>query len=74
MSRKISNPHIDEVAGLLLSSGAHAIKVSGAGGGGFMMIFIDPDQRLEVEATMRPLGGYFQRFQFTHSGAESWKV
>ncbi len=74
MSRMISNSHIDKIASATLSAGARAIKISGAGGGGFMMILIDPDRRLEVEAAASPMGGYFQRFQFTHTGAESWRT
>ena len=74
MSNKISNSHIESLADTALSAGAHAVKISGAGGGGFMMVFVEPKRRLDIEAALRPFSGYFQRFQFTQSGAESWRA
>lgn len=70
MSSKISNPYIDELASAATAAGARAVKVTGAGGGGFMMIFFEPKYRLDIEAALQGQSGYFQRFQFTHSGAE----
>jgi len=74
MSSKISNSHIEKLAETAMAAGARAVKISGAGGGGFMMVFVDPKSRLDIEAALRPFPGYFQRFQFTPSGAESWRA
>lgn len=74
MSRMISNSEIEAVADAAISAGAHAVKVAGAGGGGFMMIFLDPAARLEVKDALRSFTGSCHNFQFTQSGAEAWNV
>jgi D-glycero-alpha-D-manno-heptose-7-phosphate kinase len=74
MSSRISTPQIERVADAAIDAGARAVKVAGAGGGGFMMIFMEPSRRLEIENALKPFGGYFQRFQFTQAGAESWRI
>ena len=70
----ISNSHIDQVADAVLQSGAEAVKISGAGGGGFMMIFVDPLRRLEVLDTLSKYEGEAHSFQFYHNGVTTWKV
>ena len=70
----ISNSHIDQVADAVLQSGAEAVKISGAGGGGFMMIFVDPLRRLEVLDTLSKYEGEAHSFQFYHNGVTAWKV
>ncbi len=74
MSKKISNPDIEKISSAAFAANARAVKVSGAGGGGFMMIFTDPVNRVEIERAISPFGGYVQKFSFTHVGAESWRV
>lgn len=74
MSQKISNSHIESVSNTALAAGARAVKIAGAGGGGFMMIFVDPSTRLDVESELRKLPGQCLRFNFTQNGVESWRV
>jgi len=74
LSKAISNSHIERVAHAALGAGADAVKISGAGGGGFMMLFVDPVRRLEIIDGLSGLGGDFRRFQFIHAGAEAWRV
>lgn len=73
MSDKISNAGIDAVADSVLSAGARAVKIAGAGGGGFMMIFVDPTARVDVERCLGRFPGHCAKFHFTQSGVESWK-
>lgn len=70
----ISNSHIDTVATAVLENGAQAVKISGAGGGGFMMIFVDPLRRLEVMRILALHEGEAHRCQFYHNGVTTWKV
>ena len=42
-SSSISNKLIDEIENSVFGAGARSIKISGAGGGGFMMIFAKPE-------------------------------
>ena len=72
MSATISTHEIERIADAALAAGANAVKISGAGGGGFMMLFVDPVKRLQVMAALSDFSGQFHRFQFTHQGAEAW--
>jgi D-glycero-alpha-D-manno-heptose-7-phosphate kinase len=73
-SSSITNPHIEEVHQAALERGAYSAKLSGAGGGGFMMLFIDPVKRLAIEACLREFGGESYRFHFTQQGAQGWSA
>lgn len=70
----ISNPAIDAVERLAFAHGARAAKVSGAGGGGFMMFMCDPSDRVRLVAALRQAGGTVYDAHFTHHGATSWKI
>lgn len=74
MASSISNAHIDQVAERAMGAGAQAVKVSGAGGGGFMMIFVDPVTKLDVIRALGDEDGYFVKFNFTSEGAQAWTV
>lgn len=75
MAKAISNDHLDTVAEAALAAGAQSVKVSGAGGGGFMMIFVNPGVRLDVVRALSAMeGGYFMRFNFHPNGVQSWVV
>lgn len=74
MSDKISNPAIDKVYDHCMSSGALGVKVSGAGGGGFMMIYCDGYSKYRVIAGLRELPGELVKFQFVTHGAEAWPM
>lgn len=68
----ISNPLINGIYEAAMCNGARAGKVSGAGGGGFMMFFANPEQRMQLIRTLEGFGGNVLNCQFTKHGAESW--
>lgn len=72
MAKSISNPQIDEIYERVMNSGALSAKISGAGGGGFMMLFVEPTRRYEVMESLADLPGSFYRFHFTKGGAQGW--
>jgi D-glycero-alpha-D-manno-heptose-7-phosphate kinase len=74
MAQSISNPLIDEIYDRALGAGALSAKISGAGGGGFMMLFVEPISKLDVMASLSDLEGSFYRFHFTKEGAQGWPV
>jgi D-glycero-alpha-D-manno-heptose-7-phosphate kinase len=74
LARSISNAHIDRIMSAALQNGAEAVKISGAGGGGFMMLFIDPKRRLDVTQALNGFSGEMRRFEFSHDGVEAWTV
>ena len=74
MATHITNPMIQEAMDAAMSSGAKAGKVSGAGGGGFIMFVVEPTRKKEVEKALSNLGGFVMPFQFTEGGAHGWKI
>jgi D-glycero-alpha-D-manno-heptose-7-phosphate kinase len=70
----VSNNHIDEILDLGLSTGAHAGKVSGAGGGGYVMFFVPVDKRSKVINSIQKLGGEFLTCAFTNEGCQAWRI
>jgi D-glycero-alpha-D-manno-heptose-7-phosphate kinase len=73
-SGRISNAMIDRVHALALAEGAYAGKVSGAGGGGFMMFVVDPARRSRIVRVLGNEGGQVMTCHFTKSGASSWRM
>lgn len=74
MAGEISNSVIDEIYEEALKAGATGGKISGAGGGGFMMIYCPENTRYNVIEKLKKFGGEFRRYQFTKYGVESWKA
>lgn len=74
MADAITNPMIQEAFDVAMEAGAIAGKVSGAGGGGFMMLMVDPTRRVEVMEALSALPGKVVPFQFTEKGAVAWKL
>ncbi len=70
----ITNPMIDELEALAFANGALATKVSGAGGGGFMMFVCDPAERVRLVRALGGAGGTVYDTHFTPHGASSWKI
>jgi len=74
MADAITNPMIQEAFDVAMNAGAIAGKVSGAGGGGFMMLMVNPTRRVEVIEALSALPGKVVPFQFTEKGAVAWKL
>ena len=74
MANAINNPMIQEVFDVAMSAGALAGKVSGAGGGGFVMLMVEPTRKKEVVNALKKLNGFVMAFQFTEGGAHGWKI
>lgn len=73
-AKDITNPIIDEIYEEALKAGATGGKISGAGGGGFMMFYCPKNSRYKVIEALQKFGGEFRRFQFTKYGLETWRV
>ncbi len=70
----ITNDYINNVYKTAMDAGAKAGKVSGAGGGGFIMFLVDPVKKLKIIESLRNKGGQVYNFHFTKEGAQAWKV
>ena len=77
MASSITNPHIEGLYATALDAGAYCAKISGAGGGGFLMFLTDPRYKDRVEqalASGNPHEGRVYRCHFTNIGAQAWRV
>ncbi|MFM9847216.1 MAG: hypothetical protein ACKVP3_08645 [Hyphomicrobiaceae bacterium] len=70
----ITNAPINGVFETALAAGAKAGKVSGAGGGGFIMLIVDPPRRMEVRRALLAKGGQVFNCHFTKHGTQGWRV
>jgi D-glycero-alpha-D-manno-heptose-7-phosphate kinase len=73
-AHSISNPDIDALERLAVAAGARATKISGAGGGGFMMFLCDPSDRVALVRALAQQGGTVFDSRFTYDGATSWRI
>ncbi len=74
MANNITNPVIQEAMDVAMTAGALAGKVSGAGGGGFIMFVVEPTRKKSVEVALKKLDGFVMPFQFSDGGAHGWKI
>lgn len=70
----ISNSRIDDLMATAFAAGARAAKVSGAGGGGFVLFVVDPVRRMELIRTLDRVSGHVVSCSFARHGTESWRV
>jgi D-glycero-alpha-D-manno-heptose-7-phosphate kinase len=68
----ISNPRLESLIAAAERAGAWAGKVSGAGGGGFMMFVTAPEDRPTLIEALNAAGGQAGGIKFTAQGSESW--
>lgn len=72
MSPKISNDHIDDLYDEAKRNGAIGGKVTGAGGGGYMLLYCRYDTKHEVQAALAAKGVEAADFQFDPFGLTTW--
>ncbi len=73
-SAAVSNSHLNEIYEAARSTGALAGKVSGAGGGGFMMFFVPPDKRMALFEVLSQFNGHASNCHFTKHGTQAWRI
>lgn len=74
MADNITDQRIDEIYEAAVEAGATGGKISGAGGGGFMMLYCPGNTRYSVIERLTLFGGKVRRFQFVKHGSQSWRV
>lgn len=74
MADAITNRMIQEVFDVATEAGALAGKVSGAGGGGFIMFVVEPTRKKDVIDALSKIDGFVMPFQFSDGGAHGWKI
>ena len=73
-AKTVSNPQIDEIYDASINAGALSGKVSGAGGGGFIMFFVPPEKRMNVVRALGNFEGQVSNCHFTKHGTQAWKI
>ena len=74
MAHNISNSKIEEIYNGAKKAGATGGKISGAGGGGFMIFYCPGNTRYAVEETLLGFGGETKNYTFTKYGLTTWTV
>ncbi len=72
MAANISNNSIEDIYQAAKKAGATGGKISGAGGGGFMIFYCPGNTRYRVIETLNTFGGKISSYQFTKHGLTSW--
>ena len=71
-ARGISSEGIERLYACSMERGALGGKVSGAGGGGFMMFIVPPARRVEVIRGLNAAGGQASGIHLVQEGVEVW--
>ncbi|WP_143310497.1 GHMP family kinase ATP-binding protein [Chitinophaga vietnamensis] len=74
MAKGISNPQLDEIYEAARQAGASGGKISGAGGGGFMIFYCPKNTRFAVVDALSRFGGDVKRYHFTNNGVQTWSI
>jgi len=74
MSSKISNPVIDELYDEARKRGALGGKITGAGGGGYILFYCCFEKKHKVAEAMRAMGAMPVDFAFEPEGLQTWRV
>ena len=68
LSNEVTNPQIEELYDIVLKNGGVGGKLCGAGGGGFMLFFVEPENRAKV---IKALKNYLLvPFNFDYDGSK----
>lgn len=74
MAANISNANIEKVYAAAKEAGATGGKISGAGGGGFMIFYCPGNTRHAVIKALNNFGGNVRDYSFTKHGLTTWST
>jgi D-glycero-alpha-D-manno-heptose-7-phosphate kinase len=74
LTEGITNNLIDSIYTTAKENGATGGKISGAGGGGFMMFYCPGNNRFKVIEALKKFGGESKRYSFTKEGLNTWTI
>lgn len=74
-AKNISNSNIDRIYDMVIDAGAMAGKISGAGGGGFIMFLVPPSKRMQIIRLLeKEENGRVMPCHFVDEGTQSWRI
>jgi len=74
MAANISNQSLENIYDVAKAYGATGGKISGAGGGGFMIFYCPNNTRYAVINALNNFGGAIKKYQFIKYGLTTWTV
>jgi len=74
MAEGISNSKMEEIYETAKKAGATGGKISGAGGGGFMMFYCPGTTKYEVIKSLEKFDGRHKNYQFVEHGLKTWTI
>ena len=74
MAEGISNSLMDEIYSTAKKAGASGGKISGAGGGGFMIFYCPGNSKFAVMEALSAFGGHCKNYQFVDHGLMTWTI
>ncbi|WP_300599002.1 dehydrogenase [Niabella sp.] len=74
MAAGINNELIDTIYETAKNNGASGGKISGAGGGGFMIFYCPGNTKYKVRTSLEQFGGQYRNYQFVKHGLKTWTV
>lgn len=74
MAAGISNPLMEDIYETAKAAGATGGKISGAGGGGFMIFYCPGTTKYKVIKSLEKFGGQHKAYQFVEHGLKSWTI
>jgi D-glycero-alpha-D-manno-heptose-7-phosphate kinase len=74
MAEGISNPLMEDIYSAAKSAGATGGKISGAGGGGFMIFYCPGNTKYAVMEALGNFGGQCRNYQFVDHGLTTWTI
>jgi D-glycero-alpha-D-manno-heptose-7-phosphate kinase len=74
MSPLITNPRIDELYDIAMRKGALGGKITGAGGGGYILLCCDFEKKHRVIEALELAGAPITEFTFSNKGIMTWTV
>ena len=74
LSPRVTTPEIDEFYAEAKRLGALGGKVTGAGGGGYMLLYCLFDRKHKVAERLKQMGGQIGEFAFEFHGLQTWGV
>ena len=74
MAGGISNDLLEEIYETARKAGATGGKISGAGGGGFMIFYCPGNSKYNVVKNLKKFGGEQRNYQFVKNGLTTWTI
>ncbi|HRE39202.1 MAG TPA: dehydrogenase [Chitinophagaceae bacterium] len=74
MAEGISNTLMEDIYETAKKAGATGGKISGAGGGGFMIFYCPVNTKYKVIKSLENFGGQVRNYQFVEHGLKTWTV